>query len=117
MRKKLKKFSKNRQYSFTATVSIVYPRHILIHNVRSVEGEFLSDHMWLAASTRIRSKNLKEGDRIRFAAHIHTYDKNSNDQLMYQIDYGLSQIRNIKIISRKEKNHAENKSGSNKSTE
>ena len=98
MRQKLKKFSKNRQYSFTATVVTVYPKHIMLGSVRALDGKLLTDHAWVNVSRIVRAEHLKEGEKIRFSAYVHTYPRLNCGPLEDKYDFGLSQLHSIRRI-------------------
>lgn len=99
MRQKLKKFSKNRQYSFTASVVTVYAKHIMLGSVRTLDGKLLTDHAWVNVSRIVRAEHLKEGEKIRFSAHVHSYPRLNSGPMEDGYDFGLSQLRNIQRIN------------------
>lgn len=96
MRKKLKKLAKGRQHTFIAEVGIVNSGHVMLKNVRLIDdGSYVTQHVWIVKSRRCEYQHFKAGDKIRFAAKVHGYDKGP---LYEKHDYGLSSIRKIQKL-------------------
>ena len=120
VRKKLKKYSKTRNYRFVATVGTINKNNLCLLRIFDKEsGEMITHHAWIGngkrgSKTKLANKyKLMGGDVIEFSAKIRVYQKPS---VIGGYDYGFSEVKNIKVIEKhkpkfKEKEFKEDEKG------
>lgn len=93
-RQRLKKMSKNRQYTFLATVSIINKYHIMIRNVINTEdNRIVAEHVWISANKRTDKLNLKADDKIKFKGQIRDYWRGQRGDIT--VDFGIKHINSM----------------------
>lgn len=76
---------------------------ILLHNITTVDGEFICSHMWINKTKLFNSAlNLKKHDLIMFTARIVEYKKKKYDRVddgvskyYFVKDYKFDKVKNI----------------------
>lgn len=103
VRRKLRKYS-NRNYRFTATVGTINANNMCLVNIYDKESnERISHHIWIGNGKKGGSKKISEkynligGDKIEFSAKVQVYYK---PNVIGEIDYGLKEINNIKVVEK-----------------
>ena len=106
MRTELRRFIYLTQ-EFTATVdsnirenkikSNSYSKVCCIINVK-IKNTFVSDHCWISIDN-LPKNVFKKGNKIKFKATVNHYYKNKNGEKV--LDYCLSNIHNVKLISKR----------------
>ena len=114
VRKKLKKFHKNRFHQFSATVNKINKHSILLVKVRGEDDQIIANHVWIPKNKR--NMIVEEGNTLQFSAIVVPYTKLDWDGCSFITDYGFAHIRNYQIIKKGGVTHAKNKSSANKST-
>lgn len=80
--------------------------HLELKTIKTVEGEILTDHVWVEVSTNLILINYRKGDLIQFEARVRQYHKGGHSFKGYyeerQEDYGLYRIRSCKNLTRSE---------------
>lgn len=93
-RQRLKKMSKNRQYTFLATVSIINKYHIMIRNVINTEdNRIVAEHVWISANKHTDKLNLKVDDKIKFKGQIRDYWRGQRGDIT--VDFGIKHINSM----------------------
>jgi hypothetical protein len=63
--------------------------------VRTLEGEPLTDHLWIRRGQRLKALDLHQGDRIAFVATVARYTRRRGDE-----DYGLVRPYRCRVLER-----------------
>lgn len=66
---------------------------LLIEKV-SLDGRVITEHVWVPYSEELKELDINSGDSILFNATVARYEKKEG------VDYGLSNINNIRILSK-----------------
>lgn len=79
---------------------------ILLSDLKSTDGEILTDHLWMNVGKRIEELKLTPGNIIQFDARVKPYVKGyskDDDENPKRIDYGLEYPSKLSIIGNSEK--------------
>lgn len=69
---------------------------VLLQKVRT-NNLLLTSHTWISYTEDFKSLDLNTGDELEFEAFVKMYEKNSG------LDYGITDIKNIQVISKSSK--------------
>lgn len=106
MRFELQKYN-NKLITITAVVGLESSRgHLELKDIRTINSEYLCDHLWVEITNNIRLINYRKGDVIQFDARVRTYYKGGHSCKGYykekEFDYGLYRIRACVNLTRTE---------------
>lgn len=76
---------------------------ILLVNLTNERGDAICDHLWLNLTAAFAGLDLQPGERVRFDARVHSYEKGyrGRDDDYYDLttDYGLARPTHPRRIS------------------
>lgn len=94
---KLKKYSKNRNYTFYGTLAKKNGQNLLIKDVYDFETKkYITDHMWIHLKKNKFPHGIKIGEIVKFKGNIVKYIRINNDEFDEDFrDWGVGTIKQI----------------------
>jgi hypothetical protein len=67
-----------------------------------IEGEQVTDHIWIHRSKHMKTLNLQRGDIVEFEARVERYPRrHRTSQREAEHDYNLEKIKEMRVIKRR----------------
>ena len=75
---------------------------ICLGPVQTLDGQLLTDHLWLKVGRRLAALDLHKGDVVQFSGRVRPYKKarvrRAGQPFTYSLDYKLSYPSNVQCL-------------------